>query len=118
MKANLRAWFQAAGLALLLGGAMLSAGGCAVRGGVAYESGPYGAYYGYYYYPDWDVYFYPEDRIYYWHDDGHWLSGPRPPPRYHLDERHREYLRSHTRQPWTERQGGHEDHGEQEHGHR
>ena len=77
---------------------MLS-GGCVVPGEVSYSGGPY---YDYYYYPEANVYFYPSGRRYYWHDGGHWRSGRRMPPRFSLREEHREHLRLHSRQPWTE----------------
>jgi hypothetical protein len=100
------------GAVLLLGGVMWLAPGCVTRAEVGY-----GGYYDYDYYPDSDVYFYPEGRVYYWHDEGHWRSGRRLPPHFDLREAHHEHFRSHTRQPWTERRPGGEEHEEHE-GHR
>ncbi len=113
MKMNLMTWLRAARAVVLLGGMTWFGTGCTVHEGVAYTE-PYGAYYDYYYYPDYDVYYYPEGRVYYWNDGGHWNSGMRLPPRYELRGSHREYMRGHTRQPWTERHER-EEHEEHEH---
>ena len=69
--------------------------------GVAYTEGTVG-YYGYDYYPDWDVYYYPERHIYYWDDGQRWRSGRRLPHHFDIHEAPHEHLDLHTRQPWTE----------------
>jgi len=101
---------RSAWVGLLAGGLAWFAAGCVVHEGVAYGNGPYGTYYDYYYYPEGGVYFYPEGRLYYWSEGGRWVSGRHLPPRYHLDESHRQPFRGHTRQPWTERGERHEEH--------
>jgi hypothetical protein len=105
MKINLKKWFREICLGSLIGVSALLSGGCA---DVGYVGGSYG-YYDYDYYPDGQVYFYPQGGIYYWNDRGHWRSGRRLPGGYELHEEHREHLRLHSREPWTEH---HEEHGE------
>ena|SRR5215469_17423292 len=92
---------------LMLGGTLLSAG-CE---GVVYTGGA-GVYYDYDYYPDCDVYYYPRTRIYYWSEGGRWYSGERLPPHFEFHAEHREQLRLHSQQPWTEH---HEEHRNYEH---
>ena len=96
-----------------MGGSILFYTGCAeehaeYRGGAYYGGG----YYDYDYYPDADVYFYPEAHVYYWNDGGRWRSGRDLPPRYRLHAEHREHLRLHSREPWTEHHGYRGDHEE------
>src|SRR5258705_10622565 len=100
MKTKLITWLRGAGADCLLAGLMMLSAGCVVRTGGGVVSG--GAYYDYYYYPEANVYFYPSGRRYYWHDGEHWRWGQRVPPRYSLHEEHREHLRLHSREPWTE----------------
>lgn len=112
---------------LMLGGVLFFTGCEGVvytgGGGVVYAGGGGGVvYYDYDYYPDWDVYFYPRAHIYYWYEGGRWCSGERLPPRFEIREEHREHLRLHTQQPWTEHHREHGDyerheHHEHEHGH-
>jgi len=120
MKTRMVRWLRGAGGIFLVGGVMLFSTGCT---GVVYTEGPAGVYYDCDYYPAWDVYFYPSGHIYYWNDGGHWRSGRRLPPTYHIGGEHHEQLRLHSRQPWTEHHEEHvgpvhhEEHGGPEHSH-
>ncbi len=120
MKTNARSAtvLRRAGACVLLLGGLLVSAGCVVRERVAYQGGGVAAsaYYDYDYYPDGDVYYYPEGRLYYWNEGGRWLSGPQLPSRYHVQSEHREHMRTHTRDPWTERRRDkdHEEHEEHE----
>ncbi len=104
MKMKLATWLRQSWASVLLAGSVVLSGGCAIHGGVAYGEVPY---YDYYYYPEWNVYFYPHGHLYYWHEGEHWRSGARLPERYSLREEHREHLRLHTREPWTEHHWAH-----------
>jgi hypothetical protein len=101
MKTKLITSLRRAGAGCILAGCVVLSAGCVVHesGGVVRSGGPY---YDYYYYPEAHVYYYPSGRVYYWRDGEHWRSGRRVPSRYSLHEEHREQLRLHSREPWTE----------------
>ena len=115
MKTNIKAWLRGLSAGVVLGGVALVSPGCVFHESVPAGGGPYGAYYDYDYYPGANVYYYPSGNVYYWSDGGRWYSGRRLPPRYVLRDARPEHYRSHSREPWRERQEHHE-HEEFEHG--
>ena len=105
MKRWLTASLRGLSAGLLSGGVIWLTPGCVTHAEVGV-----GGYYDYEYYPDREVYFYPEGRVYYWHEGDRWRSGRRLPAQYGLREARHEHFRAHTRQPWTERRPGGEEH--------
>jgi len=101
-KLNLQQWLRGAGAGILLGSSALIFSGCVAT--VREPGYSAGVYYDYNYYPAENVYYYPEGRVYYWNDRGEWRSGRALPPTVVIHEEHYEHYRSHSQQPWMERE--------------